>query len=166
VTAKGVDRPTDCSRVKGRDPSTSSSNLVSEQSMTCTGGGDFGDKHYSRQSCELYALLLAIVSPASLWHLVSMAPAVTASMLLGASVALMLCGSITFTIGLLMPWVTSITLLFGFVGTVNTLSSPPTPLRLFLYNNTKQPPPWAFASTDPYRDRICGWVGRQSGEGH
>lgn len=93
--------------------------------MTCTGGGDFGGKHYSRQICELYALLLAIVSPTSQRHLVSMSPVVTTSMLLGVSVALMLCGSITFTIGLLMPWVTSITLLFGLVGTVNTLSSQP-----------------------------------------
>ena len=51
-------------------------------------------------------------------------PAAAASMLLGASVALMLCGSVTFAIGLLlMPWVAGLALLFGFAGAVSNLSS-------------------------------------------
>ncbi|KAF8648616.1 hypothetical protein HU200_064660 [Digitaria exilis] len=53
-----------------------------------------------------------------------MSPAAAASMLLGASMALMLCGSVTFAIGLLlMPWVAGIALLFSFAGAVSTLSS-------------------------------------------
>ncbi|PWZ18875.1 hypothetical protein Zm00014a_041466 [Zea mays] len=64
-----------------------------------------------------------------------MSPA--AAMLLGASVALMLCGSVTFAIGfLLMPWVAGLALLFGFADAVNTLSSS----GLFLCSGTKQPP--------------------------
>ncbi|KAG0515928.1 hypothetical protein BDA96_10G319200 [Sorghum bicolor] len=71
-----------------------------------------------------------------------MSPAAAASMLLGASVALMLCGSVSFAIGFfLMPWVAGLALLFGFAGAVNTLSS-----ELFLYTNTKQPPAAAAAA--------------------
>jgi hypothetical protein len=91
--------------------------------MTGTGGGE----HYSRQVRELCALLLTIVYPAPPGQpgaSVSMSPAAAASMLLGASVALMLCGSVTFAIGFfLMPWVAGLALLFGFAGAVNTLSS-------------------------------------------
>ncbi|PWZ11488.1 hypothetical protein Zm00014a_007625 [Zea mays] len=107
--------------------------------MTCTGGGG---EHYSRQVRELCALLLAIVSPSPApprQPVTTMSPAAAASMLLGASVALMLCGSVTFAIGfLLMPWVAGLALLFGFAGAVNTLSS--SGLFLCSGSGTKQPP--------------------------
>ena len=90
--------------------------------MTGTGGG--GDEHYSRQIRELCALLLTLVSPMPAQAPGRMSPAAAASMLLGASVALMLCGSVTFAIGLLlMPWVAGLALLFGFAGAVSNLSS-------------------------------------------
>ncbi|RZC59773.1 hypothetical protein C5167_007066 [Papaver somniferum] len=57
-----------------------------------------------------------------------------ASLLLGVSLALMLCGSVTFVIGfILMPWVLGIVLVFYLVGVVSALSSFG---RAFLY-----PPP-------------------------
>ncbi|KAK9052686.1 hypothetical protein SSX86_029316 [Deinandra increscens subsp. villosa] len=50
-------------------------------------------------------------------------PAGFASMLLGVSLALMLCGSITFFIGfLLMPWVLGLVMLLYVVGIVSSLS--------------------------------------------
>ncbi|KAF5801942.1 hypothetical protein HanRHA438_Chr06g0263251 [Helianthus annuus] len=50
-------------------------------------------------------------------------PAGFASMLLGISLALMLCGSITFIIGfLLMPWVLGLVMLFYVAGIVSSLS--------------------------------------------
>ncbi|KAI3713901.1 hypothetical protein L1987_72488 [Smallanthus sonchifolius] len=50
-------------------------------------------------------------------------PAGFASMLLGISLALMLCGSITFLIGfLLMPWVLGLVMLLYVVGIVSSLS--------------------------------------------
>nr|CAD1839054.1 unnamed protein product [Ananas comosus var. bracteatus] len=46
-----------------------------------------------------------------------------ASLLLGASLALMLCGSVTFVIGfILMPWVVGLLMVFYFVGIVSNLS--------------------------------------------
>jgi len=90
--------------------------------MTGTGGGD---EHYSRLIRVLCALLLTVVSPSPApGRPGRMSPAAAASMLLGASVALMLCGSVTFAIGfLLMPWVAGLALLFGFAGAVSNLSS-------------------------------------------
>ncbi|KAK6930797.1 hypothetical protein RJ641_002590 [Dillenia turbinata] len=50
-------------------------------------------------------------------------PAGFASLLLGISLALMLCGSVTFFIGfLLMPWVLGLVMVFYFVGFVSTIS--------------------------------------------
>lgn len=50
-------------------------------------------------------------------------PAGFASMLLGISLALMLCGSITFFIGfLLMPWVLGLVMLFYVAGIVSSIS--------------------------------------------
>ncbi|KAL8254266.1 hypothetical protein R6Q59_032508 [Mikania micrantha] len=50
-------------------------------------------------------------------------PAGFASMLLGISLALMFCGSITFIIGfLLMPWVLGLVMLFYVAGIVSNLS--------------------------------------------
>ncbi|KAL2233731.1 UNVERIFIED_CONTAM: hypothetical protein Sindi_1553100, partial [Sesamum indicum] len=50
-------------------------------------------------------------------------PAGFASLLLGISLALMLCGSLTFFIGfLLMPWVLGLTMFFYFVGVVSSIS--------------------------------------------
>lgn len=50
-------------------------------------------------------------------------PAGFASMLLGMSLALMLCGSVTFFIGfMLMPWVFGLAMVFYVVGFVSTIS--------------------------------------------
>lgn len=50
-------------------------------------------------------------------------PAAFASLLLGVSLALMLCGSVTFVIGfILMPWVLGMLMVFYFVGIVSSLS--------------------------------------------
>lgn len=50
-------------------------------------------------------------------------PAGFASLLLGISLALMLCGSITFFIGfLLMPWVLGLVMLFYVAGIVSSIS--------------------------------------------
>lgn len=50
-------------------------------------------------------------------------PAGFASMLLGISLALMLCGSITFLLGfLLMPWVLGLVMLFYVCGIVSSLT--------------------------------------------
>lgn len=68
-------------------------------------------------------------------------PAGFASLLLGMSLALMLCGSVTFFIGfMLMPWVLGLAMVFYVVGLVSTLSmlgrailchsfSPPSPRK-------------------------------------
>ena len=119
--------------------------------MTGTSGGVGGGEHYSRQVRELCALLLTIVYPAPPGRAsVSMSPAAAASMLLGASVALMLCGSVTFALGLLlMPWVAGLALLFGFAGAVNTLSSG-------LVLCTKQPSTAAAVPCKHPRGRIIG----------
>ncbi|KAG8081711.1 hypothetical protein GUJ93_ZPchr0019g2664 [Zizania palustris] len=95
--------------------------------------GASGDgEHYSWLIRELCALLVTIISPtprqargiARSAPSPGVSPAAAASMLLGASMALMLCGSVTFAIGfLLMPWVAGVTLLFGFVGAVSALSA-------------------------------------------
>ncbi|XP_008790765.2 uncharacterized protein LOC103707859 isoform X1 [Phoenix dactylifera] len=50
-------------------------------------------------------------------------PAGFASLLLGVSFALMLCGSVTFVIGfILMPWVIGLVMVFYLVGIVSSLS--------------------------------------------
>lgn len=110
----------------------------------------------SRVFHELSALILNILrsppspvqfsdhSPAT--SLPQLTPAGFASLLLGISLAMMLCGSVTFFIGfLLMPWVIGLVVVFYFVGIVSSLSmigrailcytlSPPSP--------TKDVPAW------------------------
>ncbi|XP_040377282.1 uncharacterized protein LOC121053633 [Oryza brachyantha] len=81
-------------------------------------------EHYSWLIRELCALLVAVIdiSPSSsaAARVSGGVPAAAASMLLGASMALMLCGSVTFAIGfLLMPWVAGVALLFGFAAAVS-----------------------------------------------
>lgn len=50
-------------------------------------------------------------------------PAGFASLLLGISLSLMLCGSLTFFIGfVLMPWVLGLVIFFYFVGVVSSIS--------------------------------------------
>ncbi|WVZ65496.1 hypothetical protein U9M48_014848 [Paspalum notatum var. saurae] len=87
------------------------------------------DAHQSRLLCELCALLLTVLRaspedgarPLLLPRQVT--PAGVASMLLGASMALMLCGSVTFMLGFfLMPWVVGLGCLFLFVGFLTNLS--------------------------------------------
>lgn len=99
------------------------STMYKEAAATCGDG-----EHYSRLIRELCALLAAIISPSSSTAAAArspgMSPAAAATMLLGASVALMLCGSVTFAIGLLlMPWVAGVALLFGLSAAVSTLYS-------------------------------------------
>ncbi|NP_001142827.1 uncharacterized protein LOC100275214 [Zea mays] len=88
------------------------------------------DAHQSRLLYELCALLLtvlraspddgAVARPLLPRHVT---PAGVASMLLGASMALMLCGSVTFMLGFfLMPWVVGLGFLFLFVGFITNLS--------------------------------------------
>ncbi|XP_057949609.1 uncharacterized protein LOC131144773 [Malania oleifera] len=94
----------------------------------------------SRLFYELSALVLDILRfPPSSLHLPDGSPAVApsrrsvmpsnmspagfASLLLGISLSLMLCGSVTFFIGfLLMPWVLGLVLVFYVIGIVSSLS--------------------------------------------
>uniref|UniRef100_A0A0D9XFG0 Uncharacterized protein n=1 Tax=Leersia perrieri TaxID=77586 RepID=A0A0D9XFG0_9ORYZ len=87
-----------------------------------------GEGDQSRAMYELCALLLTVLrsSPelggGRPWPRQVTAAGV-ASMLLGASVALMLCGSVTFMLGFfLMPWVIGLACVFLFVGFVTNLS--------------------------------------------
>uniref|UniRef100_K3ZX61 Uncharacterized protein n=1 Tax=Setaria italica TaxID=4555 RepID=K3ZX61_SETIT len=90
------------------------------------------DAHQSRLLYELCALLLTVLraspedgagaGPRPLLPR-QVTPAGVASMLLGASMALMLCGSVTFMLGFfLMPWVVGLGCVFLFVGFVTNLS--------------------------------------------
>ncbi|XAR48192.1 hypothetical protein NMG60_11030929 [Bertholletia excelsa] len=66
-------------------------------------------------------------------------PAGFASLLLGVSVALMLCGSVTFFIGfMLMPWVLGLLMVFYVVGIVSSLSMMG---RAILYHTVSPPSP-------------------------
>jgi hypothetical protein len=90
------------------------------------------DAHQSRLLYELCALLLTVLraSPDDMAGAGArpllprqVTPAGVASMLLGASMALMLCGSVTFMLGFfLMPWVVGLGFLLLFVGFVTNLS--------------------------------------------
>ena len=69
-------------------------------------------------------------------------PAGFASLLLGISVALMLCGSVTFLIGfMLMPWVLGLVMVFYVAGIVSTLSLLGRSLLCFL-TPRKDVPEW------------------------
>ncbi|OIW14672.1 hypothetical protein TanjilG_33014 [Lupinus angustifolius] len=82
-----------------------------------------------------------VVVPSSRLNNTQITPAGFASLLLGISLALMLCGSVTFLIGfMLMPWVIGIAMVFYVAGIVSTISvlgrsilcyvtTPPTPPR-------------------------------------
>nr|XP_043606439.1 uncharacterized protein LOC122578528 [Erigeron canadensis] len=73
-------------------------------------------------------------------------PAGFASMLLGVSLALMLCGSITFLIGfILMPWVLGLVMLFYIAGIVSSLSI----LGRAIFYHTLSPAPSPRKSTVP-----------------
>jgi len=99
--------------------------------------------HQSNIFYELSSLILRIIrSPPTLSDLSNQSPAVNsrpmprrapsmqqitpagfASLLLGISLALMLCGSVTFFIGfILMPWVLGLVMVLYFVGVVSSLS--------------------------------------------
>ncbi|KAL2519725.1 hypothetical protein Adt_15972 [Abeliophyllum distichum] len=99
--------------------------------------------HQSNIFYELSSLILSILrSPPTLSDLSEQTPAVHrrpvtrrapsmqqitpagfASLLLGISLALMLCGSVTFFIGfILMPWVLALVMFLYFVGVVSSLS--------------------------------------------
>ncbi|XP_022878238.1 uncharacterized protein LOC111396150 [Olea europaea var. sylvestris] len=99
--------------------------------------------HQSNIFYELSSLILRIIrSPSMLSDLSDQSPAVHrrptprrapsmqqitpagfVSLLLGISLALMLCGSVTFFIGfILMPWVLGLVVVLYFVGVVSSLS--------------------------------------------
>uniref|UniRef100_J3MZ06 Uncharacterized protein n=1 Tax=Oryza brachyantha TaxID=4533 RepID=J3MZ06_ORYBR len=82
------------------------------------------DDQSSRVMYELCALLLTVLRSSPEEGGAGRAVAAAgASMLLGASVALMLCGSVTFMLGFfLMPWVVALACVFLFVGFVTNLS--------------------------------------------
>uniref|UniRef100_A0ACD5VMJ0 Uncharacterized protein n=1 Tax=Avena sativa TaxID=4498 RepID=A0ACD5VMJ0_AVESA len=94
--------------------------------------------HDARLIRDLCTLLITIIAPVAAAvapadarragptgrPLSGMSVAGAVPMLLGVSMALMLCGTMTFTIrSLLMPWVAGVALLFGLAGVVSTLSS-------------------------------------------
>lgn len=79
----------------------------------------------SRVFEELSALVLNLLrSPTPVRRrLPEITPAGFASLLLGMSLTLMLCGSVTFFIGfLLMPWVLGLVMVFYVAGIVTTIS--------------------------------------------
>ncbi|URE29880.1 hypothetical protein MUK42_26278 [Musa troglodytarum] len=87
-----------------------------------------GGDRQSRLLCELCALLLAALhssphdAPGTLYPPGPVSPAGFASFLLGASLAMMLGGSLTFLIGfLLMPWVIGLLMLLYVVEIVSGL---------------------------------------------
>lgn len=87
----------------------------------------------SRLIYELCALLFTILrtsSPSSQarpnprTRAAQVTPAAFASLLLGASLALMLCGSVTFVLGfLLMPWVVGLIVILYVLGVISHISS-------------------------------------------
>ncbi|XP_076914497.1 uncharacterized protein LOC143573527 [Bidens hawaiensis] len=86
-------------------------------------------RHQDQQSkafYELSALILNLIRyppPSGEVSTQRITPAGLASMLLGVSLALMFCGSITFLIGfLLMPWVIGLVMLLYVAGIVSSLS--------------------------------------------
>lgn len=86
----------------------------------------------SRVLYQLCGLLLSILSPPPLSVAVASPPPARrpeisplgfAFLLLGISLALMLCGSVTFVIGfILMPWVLGLVMILYFMGLVSNLS--------------------------------------------
>ncbi|XP_044950103.1 uncharacterized protein LOC123399783 [Hordeum vulgare subsp. vulgare] len=106
------------------------------------------EAHQSRLLYELGALLLTILrSPLGPGEEGRGPPrqvtaAGVASMMLGASMALMLCGSVTFMLGFfLMPWVVGLACVFLFVGFLTNLSGIG---RAILC--------WTAASSSPHKD--------------
>ncbi|GMH15111.1 hypothetical protein Nepgr_016952 [Nepenthes gracilis] len=65
-----------------------------------------------------------------------------ASLMLGISLALMLCGSVTFFIGfMLMPWVLGLAVVFYFVGFVSSLSVLGRSILCCATSSSYSPPP-------------------------
>jgi hypothetical protein len=131
--------------------------------------------HDARLIRDLCTLLVTIIAPAAAASSAApppdarrvarprggMSAAGAASMLLGASMALMLCGSVTFAIGfLLMPWVAGVALLFGFAGVVSTLSSGLLPAPSKVQPLTSPPLPQGrirSAPVCPATDKFVAW---------
>lgn len=89
------------------------------------------DRH-SRLISDLCTIVAALVIPSRASHVTSrvqepvrewpVTPGAIASLLLGASFAMMVCGSVTFMLGfMLMPWVIGFMMLFCFAGFVSCL---------------------------------------------
>ncbi|KAI3720430.1 hypothetical protein L6452_21346 [Arctium lappa] len=75
--------------------------------------------------------------------LTQITPAGFASLLLGISLSLMLCGSITFFIGfLLMPWVLGLVMVFYVVGIVSSLAMLGRAIFLHTLSPKKGVPAW------------------------
>ncbi|XP_040385881.1 uncharacterized protein LOC102707633 [Oryza brachyantha] len=138
------------------------STVYREAAMAGSGGGGDGE-HYSRLIRELCALLVAVIdtspsaaaAPSSQRRATGpgspgVSPAAAASMLLGASMALMLCGSVTFAIGfLLMPWVAGVALLFGLAAAVSALSAGVFGKSAAAARGRASSPPATYASDKP-----------------
>ncbi|KAE9587837.1 hypothetical protein Lalb_Chr23g0278191 [Lupinus albus] len=82
----------------------------------------------SRALYELSTMVLNLLryppTPSSRSNIGQITPAGFAYLLLGMSLSLMLCGSVTFFIGLmLMPWVIGIAMVFYVAGIVSTILS-------------------------------------------
>ncbi|CAM0952263.1 unnamed protein product [Alopecurus aequalis] len=91
---------------------------------TATAAAAAAEARQSRMLYELSALLLTILRPPGDEGPRQVSAAGVASMLLGASMALMFCGSLTFMLGFfLMPWVLGLACVFLFVGFLTNLSS-------------------------------------------
>ncbi|XP_062194412.1 uncharacterized protein LOC133897633 [Phragmites australis] len=114
------------------------------------------EAHQSRLLYELCALLLTILrSPEGPRPLLprQVTAAGVASMLLGASMALMLCGSVTFMLGFfLMPWVVGLGCVFLFVGFVTNLSGIGRAILLWpaAASSPKEASPWHIFSKPPF----------------
>ncbi|KAL6601239.1 hypothetical protein ACP70R_044459 [Stipagrostis hirtigluma subsp. patula] len=108
------------------------------------------EAHQSRLFYELCALVLTILrsSPEGARPLPRQVSAAgVASMLLGASMALMLCGSVTFMLGFfLMPWVVGLGCVFLFVGFVTNISGIGRAILLWpnAASSPKETSPWAY----------------------
>ncbi|OIV97474.1 hypothetical protein TanjilG_10998 [Lupinus angustifolius] len=90
-----------------------------------------GQQQQDQISRDIYQLSMLVLdllrsppSPLNFSDHPQITPASFASLLLGISLAMMLCGSVTFFIGfMLMPWVIGLAMLFYLAGIVSTISA-------------------------------------------
>lgn len=90
------------------------------------------------------AVVVPVPPSASRWRRSpEITPAGVASLLLGISVALMLCGSVTFFLGfMLMPWVLGLVMVLYVAGVVSTISVVGRSVICFFFTPRKVVPEW------------------------